>query len=49
MPLQNRSQATSTSFSSLTCLTKAGLVVRTASYEIEDPSSRLWIAQNALG
>ena len=45
MPMQNRSQASSTSYSSLR-LMKAGYVVRAPKYEIEDPFFRRWILKN---
>lgn len=45
-PLQNRSQATSTSYSSLLRLLKLGYVVKAAHYEIEDPFFLRWIRQN---
>ncbi len=46
MPMQNRSQAPSTSYSSLLRLMKAGYVVRAPQYEIEDPFFRRWILKN---
>jgi len=46
MPMQNRYQASSTSYSSLLRLMKAGYVVRTSQYEIEDPFFRRWILKN---
>ena len=46
MPMQNRSQASSTSYSSLLRLIKAGYVVRVPQYEIEDPFFRRWILKN---
>ena len=46
MPMQNRSQASSTSYSSLLRLMKAGYVVRVPQYEIEDPFFRRWILKN---
>ena len=46
MPMQNRSQASSTSYSSLLRLMKAGYVVRAPQYEIEDPFFRRWILKN---
>lgn len=45
-PMQNRSQAASTSYSSLLRLMKAGYVVRTSNYEMEDPFFRRWIISN---
>ena len=46
MPMQNRSKASSTSYSSLLRLMKAGYVVRVPQYEIEDPFFRRWILKN---
>ncbi len=46
MPMQNRSQAPSTSYSSLLRLMKSGYVVRVPQYEIEDPFFRRWILKN---
>ena len=46
MPMQNRSKAPSTSYSSLLRLMKAGYVVRAPQYEIEDPFFRRWILKN---
>ena len=45
-PLRDRSQATSTSYSSLLRLMKSGFVVRNNHYEVEDPFFRQWIEQN---
>ena len=42
-PLQNRQMATSTSFSSIKRLMKAGYVIRMNDYEIEDPFFKEWI------
>jgi hypothetical protein len=42
-PLQNRQVATSTSFSGIKRLMKAGYVLRVNDYEIEDPFFREWI------
>ena len=42
-PLQNRQVATSTSFSGIKRLMKAGYVIRVEDYEIEDPFFREWI------
>ena len=42
-PLQNRQVATSTSFSGIKRLMKAGYVIRVNDYEIEDPFFREWI------
>ena len=46
MPMQNRNQASSTSYSSLLRLMKTGYVVRSPHYEIEDPFFRRWILFN---
>ena len=42
-PLQNRQVATSTTFSGIKRLMKAGYVIRVNDYEIEDPFFREWI------
>ena len=42
-PLQNRQVATSTSFSGIKRLMKAGFVIRLKDYEIEDPFFKEWI------
>jgi hypothetical protein len=42
-PLQNRQVATSTSFSGIKRLIKAGYVIRMDDYEIEDPFFKEWI------
>ena len=42
-PLQNRQVATSTSFSSIKRLMKAGYVIRVNDYELEDPFFKEWI------
>jgi AAA+ ATPase superfamily predicted ATPase len=42
-PLQNRQVATSTSFSGIKRLMKAGFVIRVNDYEIEDPFFKEWI------
>ena len=47
-PMQNRNQAPSTSYSSLLRMIKAGMVVRSDHYEIEDPFFRQWIKQNII-
>ena len=47
-PMQNRNQATSTSYSSLLRMIKSGLIVRSTHYEVEDPFFRQWISQNIL-
>ena len=44
-PLQNRQIATSTSFSGVKRLMKAGYVIRLNDYEIEDPFFKEWIAR----
>lgn len=45
-PMMNRSQAASTSYSSLLRLMKMGYVIKTTHYEIEDPFFNRWILQN---
>ena len=47
-PMQNGSQASSTSYSSLLRMMKSGLVVRSTHYEVEDPFFRQWICQNIM-
>ena len=47
-PLTQRELPTSTSFSSLKRLTKNGYVIKTETYEIEDPFLQRWIQQNIL-
>jgi hypothetical protein len=47
-PMQNRSQAASTSYSSLQRLIKAGFIIRTPHYEIEDPFFHRWILKNIV-
>lgn len=47
-PLQNRRQASSTSYSSLMRLVKSGLLVKTTQYELEDPFFYRWIKENAM-
>jgi hypothetical protein len=47
-PLTQRELPTSTSFSSLKRLTKNGYVIKTETYEIEDPFFQRWIQQNIL-
>ena len=42
-PLQNRTLATSTTFSALKRLQNAGLIIRTETYEIEDPFFNYWL------
>ncbi|MBR5778009.1 MAG: ATP-binding protein [Bacteroidales bacterium] len=46
LPLQNRSKAVSTTYSSLLRLMKSGYVVKVEQYEIEDPFFKRWILQN---
>lgn len=45
-PMQNGSQAASTSYSSLLRMMKSGIVVRSTHYEVEDPFFRQWISMN---
>lgn len=47
-PLQNRNQATSTSYSSLLRLMKMGYVIKSSHYEIEDPFFLRWIRNNNM-
>ena len=47
-PLQNRQVATSTSFSGIKRLMKAGYVIRLDDYEIEDPFFKEWIIRFCL-
>jgi hypothetical protein len=47
-PLQNRQVATSTSFSGIKRLMKAGYVIRVDDYEIEDPFFKEWITRFCL-
>ena len=47
-PLQNRQIATSTSFSSIKRLMKAGYVIRVNDYEIEDPFLKEWIIRSCI-
>lgn len=44
-PMQNRLMATSTSFSAIKRLMKAGYVIRTVDYEVEDPFFKEWIVK----
>ena len=46
LPLQNRSKAVSTSYSALLRLMKAGYVIKTEQYEMEDPFFKRWIIGN---
>lgn len=45
-PMQNRKIATSTSFSAIKRMMKAGYVIRVNDYEIEDPFFKEWIVRN---
>lgn len=45
-PLQNRKMATSTSFSGIKRLMKAGYIIRLNDYEIEDPFFKEWIIRS---
>lgn len=47
-PLQNRQVATSTSFSGIKRLMKAGYVIRVDDYEIEDPFFKEWIIRSCI-
>ena len=47
-PMQNGSQAASTSYSSLLRMIKSGIVVRSTHYEVEDHFFRQWICQNIM-
>ncbi|MBR4367282.1 MAG: hypothetical protein IKP43_10950 [Bacteroidaceae bacterium] len=47
-PLQDRRIATSTSFSSIKRLMKAGYVIRVKDYEIEDPFFKEWIFKSCM-
>lgn len=47
-PLQNRKIPTSTSFSAIKRLMKAGYVIRQENYEVEDPFFRRWITDRKL-
>lgn len=42
-PLQNRTLATSTTFSALKRLQNSGLIIRTETYELEDPFFNYWL------
>ena len=44
-PMQNRLMATSTSFSAIKRLMKAGYVIRTVDYVVEDPFFKEWIVK----
>lgn len=47
-PLQNRQMATSTTFSAIKRLMKAGYVIRTEDYEVEDPFFKTWILKTCM-
>lgn len=47
-PLQNRQMATSTTFSAIKRLMKAGYVIRVEDYEIEDPFFKTWIIRTCI-
>ena len=47
-PLQNRHMATSTTFSAIKRLMKAGYVIRVEDYEIEDPFFKAWIIKSCI-
>ena len=47
-PLQNRQMATSTTFSAIKRLMKAGYVIRVEDYEIEDPFFKAWIIKMCI-
>jgi hypothetical protein len=47
-PLQNRQVATSTSFSGIKRLMKAGFVIRVNDYEIEDPFFKKWMIKSCI-
>ena len=47
-PLQNRFVATSTTYSSIKRLTKAGYVIRVEDYDIEDPFFKTWIIKKCI-
>ena len=47
-PLQNRQMATSTTFSAIKRLMKAGYVIRVEDYEIEDPFFKAWIIKSCI-
>jgi len=46
-PMQNRNYPTSTTFSSLKKLVKEGYIIKTTTYEIEDPFFGRWVAKNS--
>ena len=47
-PMQNRQMATSTTFSAIKRLMKAGYVIRTEDYEVEDPFFKSWILKTCM-
>lgn len=47
-PMQNRQMATSTTFSAIKRLMKAGYVIRTEDYEVEDPFFKIWILKMCM-
>ena len=47
-PLQNRQLPTSTTFSAIKRLMAAGYVIRTETYEVEDPFFKHWIVERQL-
>ena len=47
-PMQNRQMATSTTFSAIKRLMKAGYVIRTEDYEVEDPFFKTWILKACM-
>lgn len=47
-PMQNRQMATSTTFSAIKRLMKAGYVIRVEDYEIEDPFFKAWIIKMCI-
>lgn len=47
-PMQNRQMATSTTFSAIKRLMKAGYVIRTEDYEVEDPFLKTWILKTCM-
>lgn len=47
-PMQNRQMATSTTFSAIKRLMKAGYVIRSEDYEVEDPFFKTWILKTCM-
>lgn len=47
-PMQNRQMATSTTFSAIKRLMKAGYVIRSEDYEVEDPFFKTWILKMCM-